>query len=99
MAVLDKVKTRSVSDLQKIANKVLPYVTTSMSNSEITDLLLTVLPMVSDLKIVASGTCPAQGTYHGDVVDIYKNGYPQSILRFNEQENKKIMRALTEGEN
>lgn len=97
-AILDKIKTRSISDLQQMANKVLPYVTTSMTNSEITDLLLMVLPMVSDLKIVSSGTCPAQGTYHGDVVDIYKNGIPQSILRFNEQENKKIMRAITEGE-
>ena len=97
-AVLDKIKTKNLGDLQEMANKVLPYVTTSMTNEEITDLLFTVLPMIADLKIVSSGTCPAAGTYSGDVVDIYKNGIPQSILRFNEQENKKIMRALTEGE-
>jgi len=97
-AVIDKIKTKNLTDLQEMANKVLPYVTTSMTNAEITDLLLTVLPMVKDLKIVSSGTCPADGTYKGDVADIYKNGIPQSILRFNEQDNKKIMRALTEGE-
>lgn len=97
-AVLDKIKTRSLSDLQEMANKVLPYVTTSMTNAEITDLLFTALPMVTDLKIVSSGTCPAAGTYKGDVADIYKDGNPQSILRFNEQDNKRIMRALTEGE-
>ena len=96
--VLEKIKTKSLGDLQEMANKVLPYVTTSMTNAEITDLLFTVLPMVSDLKIVASGTCPAAGTYRGDVADIYKNGIPQSILRFNEQDNKRIFRALTEGE-
>ncbi len=96
--VLDKIKTIGLGDLQELANKALPYVTTSMTNAEITDLLLTVLPMVTDLEIVASGTCPAAGTYSGDMADIYKNGIPQSILRFNEQENKKIMRALTEGE-
>jgi len=96
--ILEKISTRSVSELNEIANKVLPYVTTSMTNAEITDLLLTVLPMVSELKIESSGTCPAAGTYHGDVADIYKNGIPQSILRFNEQENKKFFRAITEGE-
>lgn len=97
-AVIEKLKTRSIADMQKMAEKVLPYVTTSMTNAEITDLLFTVLPMVADLEIVSSGTCPAAGTYKGDVADIYKNGIPQSILRFNEQDNKKIMRALTEGE-
>lgn len=97
-AVLDKIKTRSLGDLQEMANKVLPYITTSMTNAEITDLLFTVLPMVTDLKIVSSGTCPASGTYKGDVADIYGDGMMHSILRFNEQENKKIMRALTEGE-
>lgn len=96
--ILDKIKTRNISELNEMANKVLPYVTTSMTNAEITDLLLTVLPMVSELKIESSGTCPAAGTYSGDVADIYKNGIPQSILRFNEQQNKKIMRAITEGE-
>lgn len=97
-AVLDKVQTKSLTRLQKMADKVLPYITTSMTNSEITDLMFTMLPMVADLKIVNSGTCPAAGTYKGDVADIYKNGYMQSILRFDEQQNKKIMRSITEGE-
>lgn len=97
-AILEKLKTRSVADLQKLVDSVLPHISTSMTNAEITDLLFTVLPMVTDLKIESSGTCPAAGTYKGDVADIYKNGYPQSILRFNEQDNKKIMRAITEGE-
>ena len=97
-ALMEQVKKKNLIELQQIVNKILPRITTSMTNSEITDLLMMVVPMMTDIKIVASGTCPAAGTYKGDVADIYKNGIPQSILRFNEQDNKKIMRSITEGE-
>lgn len=95
-AIIDKLKTRSLSDLQELANSVLPYITTSMTNAEITDMLLTVLPMIFDLEIKSGGTCPAN--YSGDVIDIYNDGNPDSILRFNEKETKEYMRAITEGE-
>lgn len=97
-AVIEKLKTRSVSDLQNLANEVLPYITTSMTNAEITDLLLTVVPMLTDLKINPSGTCPVQGTYSGKMVDIYKDGFEHSVLTFTAAEQWKLMRAITEGE-
>lgn len=94
--LLDKAKKMSVSDLQKMADKVLPYITTSMDTAEITELLLKVLPMLPDLEIRADGTCPAE--YSGGMVDIYKDGMEHSVLKFNPYETKKTMREITEGE-
>ena len=97
-AVIEKLKTRSVKELQDLANAVLPYITTSMTNTEITELLLDVIPMLPDLKINPSGTCPVQGTYSGKMVDIYKDGFEHSVLTFTAAEQWRLMRAITEGE-
>ena len=94
--LLDKAKKMSVADLQKMADKVLPYITTSMDTTEITELLLKVLPMLPELEIRAEGTCPAE--YSGGMVDIYKDGMEHSVLKFNPYETKKTMREITEGE-
>lgn len=94
--LLEELKKESISGLQNLANEVLPKVTTSMSKSEMTNMLLTVLPMLPDLEINTGGTCPAN--YKGDMVDIYSNGQLQSVLRFDVAETTKTMRAITEGE-
>ena len=99
-ALLDKVKKLSISDLQNLANEVLPLVTVSMTNSEITDLLMKMLPMLSGLEIKTSGTCPvrAKGYSWGDMVDIYGDGMIHSVMRFDQDKNVAYMRAITEGE-
>ncbi|MGN0386298.1 MAG: LCP family protein [Lachnospiraceae bacterium] len=94
--MLAKLKTMSLSELQTMANEVLPMVTTSMSNAEITDCLLTLLPMLPELTIERGGTCPAD--YWGDMVEIYGDGVYHSVLRFDQAETIKTMRAITEGE-
>lgn len=95
-SLLEKVRQCSLSEIQNIANEVLPLVTTSMSNSEITELLMTLVPMLPELQIIDGGTCPAN--YQGDYVDIYGDGMQHSVLRFDESQTKKEMRAITEGE-
>lgn len=95
-AVLTRLKGKSLSKLQALANEVLPMVTTSMSTSEITEYLLLLLPMLPELEIEKGGTCPAN--YQGDMVEIYHDGVYHSVLRFDETETKKTMRAITEGE-
>ncbi len=97
-ALFDRVKKMSISDIQNLANGVLPMVTTSMTSDEIMDMLMLVLPMLPDLKIVTSGTCPVEGTYWGDSVEIYKDGVYHSVLRFEPSQQKKLIRAITEGE-
>ena len=95
-ALFAKVKKLSISDLQNLANEVLPLVTVSMTNSEITDLLMKMLPMLSGLEIKSSGTCPAN--YWGKMLDIYGDGMQHSVLEFDVNETTKTMRAITEGE-
>lgn len=95
-AMLEKVKQKSLPELQELANEILPMITTSMSSADITKYLLTILPMLPELKMETGGTCPA--SYKGDMVDIYSDGFYHSVLRFDEAETKKTMRAITEGE-
>lgn len=95
-AILNRLRDKSVAELTQIANTVLPLISTSMSTSQITECLLTFLPMLSELEILPGGTCPAEST--GDMVDIYGDGMYHSVLRFNVESTKKAMRAITEGE-
>lgn len=96
--LLVSISRLSLSELQDMAEEILPLITTSMSKSEITEMLLLVLPMLPELTIESSGTCPVEGTYWGDMVDIYDDGFLHSVVKFDSAEQKKLMRALTEGE-
>lgn len=99
--IINKVKwilsQKGLGAVQDLANQVLPYVTTDMEKSEITKLLLELVPMLPEMTI-ESGTCPVSKTYWGDYVDIYKDGFMHSVLKFDEGQNKKLMRVITEGE-
>lgn len=95
-SIVDSLRKKDLGSIQSIINEVLPMVTVSMNNSEITQLLTQLLPMLPDLQIVDGGTCPAN--YSGDMVDIYKDGMMHSILRFDVEETKKTMREITLGE-
>ena len=99
-ALLAKVKKMSLSDVQNLANEVLPLVSVSMTNSQITDLLMKMLPMLSGLEIKSSGTCPvrAKGYSWGDMVDIYGDGMTHSVMLYDKDKNVAYMRAITEGE-
>ena len=94
--LLDKIRGLSLPELQNLANKVLPLITTSMDNAQITEYLLNYLPMLPELKLQSGGTCPAESW--GDLVDIYGDGVLHSVLHFDENATKKAMRAITEGE-
>lgn len=94
--VLHRLKKLSLSDVQNIANEVLPMVTVSMSNSEITDLLLKLIPMLPDLEIVQSGSCPAH--FWGEMLDIYGDGVQHSVLKYDINKTTQAMRYITKGE-
>lgn len=93
--MLNEIRNASLMDLQQIANKVLPLITTNMSPDVITDLMIKVVPMLPELT-VENGVCPHE--YWGDVRDIFGTGVPLSILEFNSQNEKAYMRRITEGE-
>lgn len=94
--LLDKFKAMSPLKVQSLLNEILPLIATSMDNDEITQMLVTLLPILPELHIQSSGTCPAD--YWGEMLDIYSNGMYHSVLRYDKEETKKLMRAITEGE-
>ena len=101
-ALLEKVRYMSIPDLQNVANTLLPLITTTMTPNDVAALLIKVLPLVRDLKI-SSHTIPVEnetltGSRWGDVIDIYEDGIPDSVLYFDAGKNKKFIRAITEAE-
>lgn len=92
--ILDKIKDMPFSSLQYMVNEILPMITTNMTNDEITACLWEILPLLPELKI-ETGTCPAETTYYGEVVTI--GGAPSSVLRFDAEQNRELMMAITEG--
>lgn len=93
-AIFEKLKSKGVGVVQDMANEVLPMITTNMTNSEITNCLLELLPMLPDMTI-ETGTCPVKDSAWGKVIDLF--GYPSSVLMYDEGVNRKAMMALTEG--
>lgn len=63
IALLEKAKTLSLTELNDLLMEVLPLVTTDLSNSQIMSYALELLPMLADVKIVTQ-QIPAEGTYY-----------------------------------
>ncbi len=61
-AVFNKVKKSSVSDLLKLVDVVLPYLSTDMSNSQIMRIAIKYAPALASLNI-STHSIPAEGTY------------------------------------
>lgn len=94
-ALLEKFRYRSIADLNKWIDILLPMVSTTMTPTDVTKLAAKVLPMFSELKIKGA-TVPMDGW--GDMVDIYKDGQIHSVMRFDTAKEKKLIRAITEAE-
>lgn len=97
-AVLEQVKEMDISTVKKLIDEILPCISTSMSSTEITAMIAKLLPMLTDLTVTSSGTCPMEGSYGNAEVDIFNNGTKHQVLTFNPWQVKQYMRALTLGE-
>lgn len=100
--LLEKVRYLSLSELQGVADTLLPLITTTMKPGDILDLLIKMAPLVHSIEI-ESHTIPISNDYlknsrWGDMIDIYEDGYMDSIIRFDPNLNKKFIRAITEAE-
>lgn len=94
-ALLEKFRYRSIADLNKWIDILLPMVSTTMTPTDVTKLAARVLPIFSELKIKGA-TVPMEGW--GDMVDIYNDGQIHSVMRFDTAKEKKRIRAITEAE-
>jgi len=95
--LIERTRGLGLRELQNVADILLPLITTTMTPKDVADILVRMLPHMSDLKI-QSGTIPVETTYQGDMVDIYGDGQLHSVLRFDATQNKKLIRAFTEAE-
>ncbi len=60
--ILDKIRDKSVSELNALLKKALPALTTDLSNVEIMSYVMNIFPVLSDLQ-TNSLQIPAEGTY------------------------------------
>lgn len=93
-SLMKNVRQSDAAGLERVMNDFLPYVVTDMTDEDITRCVLEVFPIVPELTI-ETGTCPAKSTYWGEIVSI--GGYDSVVLRYDEEENRRIMTAITEG--
>ena len=97
-ALVDKVRGLSLKELQGVVDELMPLVTTTMTPADIADVLLRMLPHITSLQI-EGGTLPVEKTYKGELVDIYSDGGSHSILRFDIEQNKRLVREFAEADN
>ena len=95
--LLDKVRGLSLSELQSVADTLLPEITTTMKPGDIVDLLVKFMPVFKDVKIVGA-TIPYDKTGWGEIIDIYDDGIPDSVIKFEAAQQKRLIRAITEAE-
>ena len=94
-ALLNNIKHASLSQIREIMNEILPLVTTNMTPEKITDLMVELVPILPSLEI-KGGTCPVEKTYWAEEKDT-PDGL-MYVLAFDAGQNRKLMRAITEGE-
>ena len=92
-ALINSVRSMSLKELNGLVDELLPSIITNMSNEDITNCVLELLPLLPKLQI-ESNQCPAEGTYYGDVVDIY--GVQSGVIVPNLQKNRDLLTAITE---
>ena len=94
--VLEKVKNMSILELNKLVDQLLPLVATDMTNTDMTNYILEVLPILPEMTL-ESIQCPNKemGLW-GEVADIFHNGEEHSIQHFDPAKCKAILVPITE---
>ena len=95
--LLDRIRGANMKELQKAIDILLPEITTTMTPSDVLSIATKVLPMLKDLKLVGE-TIPYGKTGWGEIIDIYEDGIPDSVIKFEAPQQKKLNRANTEAE-
>lgn len=90
--LFNKVRHLSLKELQGVADTLLPLITTTMTPKDVADLMIKMLPHIKDLKF-EKGSIPIETTYWGVLQEPYG-----SVLLFYPDQNKRLIRAFTEGE-
>lgn len=95
--ILNIVKTMSLGEINDLVDEFLPMVLTDMETSQISSYILDTLPFLPSLTLV-SNQCPADGTAHGEMIDIYGDGGQHGVLVPDVQKNREILMAICESD-
>ena len=97
-AVLEKVKTMSLLEINSLVDQLLPMVLTDMSNTDITTYITELLPLLPEMTL-ESLQCPNKDMdMYGKVIDLFNNGEQHAVLYFDENKAKSIVTAITEAD-
>lgn len=88
--IYKKCYTMNATELYKLMEKVLPMITTNLTNGQIMSYAAQLLPVLSELDFDSSSRIPADGTYR--MVMINK----MSVLLADLEENRKMLEELME---
>lgn len=96
--VLEKVKGMSLAQINKLIDELLPMVLTDMTNSDMTNYVMELLPLLPEMTL-ESMQCPSEemGRY-GREIDLFGDGMMHSVQYFDEAKAKHIMTAITEAD-
>lgn len=67
MALLEKTKRMSLSELNDLVNSLMPMITTDMSNTDIVQYVAKVFPILTELEVTTQHI-PAEGTYSNAMI-------------------------------
>jgi len=95
--LLEKVRYMGLADLQAVADTLLPEITTTMTPTDILEILTRVIPVLYKIELKGE-TIPYGKTGWGEIIDIYEDGIPDSVIKFESAQQKKLIRAITEAE-
>lgn len=97
-AVLEKVKSMSLLEINSLIDELLPMVLTDMTNTDMTTYVAELLPLLPEMTL-ESLQCPnADMDMYGKVIDLFGDGQQHAVLYFDETKAKSIVTAITEAD-
>ena len=97
-AVLEKVKSMSLLEINSLIDELLPMVLTDMTNTDMTTYVAELLPLLPEMTL-ESLQCPnADMDMYGKVIDLFGDGQEHAVLYFDENKAKSIVTAITEAD-
>lgn len=94
-AIINRCRSMSIPELHNLLTQVLPLVLTDMPNDVILTYATELLPSIAGIKL-ESMQIPADGTYHGEMKEIY--GVSSGVLVPDVNANKELLMAVTEAD-
>lgn len=97
-AVLEKVKSMSLLEINSLIDELLPMVLTDMTNTDMTTYVAELLPLLPEMTL-ESLQCPNEDMdMYGKVIDLFGDGQEHAVLYFDENKAKSIVTAITEAD-